>query len=187
MKNLGKYLLVLWMGLMTGSVLNLTAFAHTYSGAPVYTTWSNGQVLTSAALNATLSHVHNTFSGNIDDTMISTAAAIQHSKLQYPALVPKAWAYVAPSCGASPCTLAASSRVTTITRGGAGVYNVTLAYVPTDNTFNAQVTAGIVTTAVFCNISGGYSVAVPNITIKCWDAAGVAADTGFNLTVLDDN
>lgn len=161
-----------------------TVEAHSYSGAPSFTTWSANQKLTSTDLNNTMAHLHNTFSGNIDDTMISTAAAIQHSKLQYPILVPKAAAYVAPNCTTASCTLAFTSRIATIARSGAGNYIVTLTYTAPNNVFGIVTTPATGGTAITC-----ISTAVSTSTygIACVDAAGVAQDTGFMTTVYDDD
>lgn len=162
--------------------IGFVAWGH--SGSPSPTIWSSGQVLTYTALNNTIAHIHNTFDEGITNAMISGTASIEHTKLQVPALIPKAWAYVASTCSASPCTLAASSTVTSIARTGAGVYTVTLAFTPQNAAFAPNATS--MTAALYCAATGP-ATAAPHFTVRCYDATGAAADAGFNFTVMDND
>lgn len=171
-------------GLAVLGMLVVVFVAWGHAGAPSPTTWSAGQTLTHSALNDTVAHIHNTLSGGITNTHISSSAAIQHSKLQTPALVPKAWAKVASACAASPCTVEAGSGVTSIARTGAGVYTVTLSYTPTNTAFGAFATTH---TADLYVVVTGFATGAPQITVTCNDAAGVDTDCGFSVTVMDND
>jgi hypothetical protein len=171
------------------------AWAHT--GSPSPTTWSSGQTLTSTNLNDTIAHIHNTFSAGIVDAHINASAAIAHSKLATPALVPKAWGVVTSNCTGSAAAGTActntNSRVTgVVTKGSNGQYCVQLAYTPTDTAFVVQVTSH--TAADVCiadtRSTGGTlcSSTTQHFLVKCFDYTGAAADVNqFSFTVLDDN
>ena len=147
--------------------------------------WSSDEVVTSSDLNGNFTFLNTAkVGGGVQATNsdISTSAGIAHSKMATPALLPKAWAHVAATCAASPCTLADSSQITSIARTGAGVYTVTLAYTPANNNFAQIVTAHVA--ALFCATTATATVA-PHITLRCYDAAGSATDSAFSLLVMD--
>lgn len=185
-------LMVLSALFILGNAVPLVTEAIAHSGSPSPTTWSNGQVLTHTALNDTVSHLHNTFSGGIVDAHLSTSAAVQHSKLQFPALVPKAWAVVTADCTGSAaagtqCTTADLSRVSTITTNGAtGVFRLNLAYTPGNTAFVVLVTSH--TSGSYC-MADTRATAAPHALIKCFDysaAPAVALDANqFSVVVLD--
>jgi hypothetical protein len=162
------------------------AEAHTYSGAPTFTTWAPNQTLTSTTLNNSLAHMHNTFSGNIDDTMINAAASIQHSKFQYPALVPKAWA-LTPFCNSGTCTVTESSRISTIVRSGAGDYLVTLAYTAVNSNYYVMASGNIdnagTPNPVICFAT---TKTTTTFHVKCSSSfTFAAADSSVNLLLFD--
>jgi len=163
-----------------------SAQAHTMSPTSALTFYS-GQTLTASALNDAFGHIHNTFSGGITDSMVSTSAAIQHSKLQRPALVAKAWVF-AEGCttpGAT-CTRYANSQVTSITRdlAVAGRYKIQLGYTPTD-AFFAPVPQS--TSAQKWCVSNTFQTVTPHFQVECYDHAGTASDSPFTVVVHDDN
>lgn len=154
--------------------------------------WGTNDQIQASDLNANFNHIHNSMVGGhgarLVNSDVSPSAAISHSKLATPALVPKAFAAVTTVCTASPCTLADSSQVTSIARTGAGAYTVTLAYTPANASFAAIVTAKNTAADAahkgYCmvtNVDNG----VPNINIACFDSTGAAADMGLFLIVMD--
>lgn len=150
-------------------------------------TWGTGDVLRATDLNGNFTALNNGKVGGgvqLVNADVSNSAAIAHSKLATPALVPKAWARVgSAACAASPCTVADSSQVTSIARTGAGVYTVTLSYTPANANF-APLPASH-TVNVHC-ITDTLATAAPQITIRCYtDTTGAATDAAFSVLVMD--
>jgi hypothetical protein len=158
------------------------------AAASAIKSWSSAETVTATDLNANFTHIHNTMVGShgarLVDADVSSSAAIAHSKMATPALLPKAYAYVGSSCGASPCTLSSSSQVTSITRTGVGAYSVTLAYTPGDANFAVLVAPH--TADRHCR-SFTHQTAGPQFLISCVenDADGTPQDTNFSLIVMD--
>lgn len=196
-----KKLTLVACGFLAGVLLLTTgveAWAHT--GSPTPTTWSSGNTLTAANLNDTISHIHNTFTAGIVDAHISSSAAIAHSKLATPALVPKAWAVVTTNCNGgaaawTPCGAFTGSKVTQIAESGTnGTFCVQLAYTPTDTNFAVIVSTNSANrTCESDNRSsgatcGGITPTNRHFLINCYDAALALANADqFSFVVLDDN
>jgi hypothetical protein len=149
--------------------------------------WGTGDVLRATDLNGNFTFLNTTKVGGgvtLTNTDVASNAAIAHSKLATPALVPKAWGYVgSAACGATPCTVADSSQVSAIARTGAGVYTVTLSYTPANANFLAIPGSGTVN--VHC-VTNGLATAAPQITIRCYtDTTGAATDAAFSVLVMD--
>lgn len=157
--------------------------------------WTN-EVLTAADLNANFSHIHGSMVGGhgarLVNADVSASAAIAHSKLATPALVPKAFAFVTISCSSSPCSVISSSKIDAITRTGTGVYEVDLGYTPANINFAPFVQA-VGSNENFCTVTAINHAAAPHVTFKCYRAdvggaaTGGAVDTGFSLLVMDEN
>lgn len=163
------------------------AIAHTYAGSPAYHHWAIGEIVTAADLNNTFDHVHNTFSANIADAHISPTAAISHSKMKFPAVLPKGFYMTTDPCSSSPCTLLINSgaTVTTITRASAGNYTATLAGTRSNATYSGLITpqnGG--TTKVFCSF---VALSVTQFQIVCFNDTGTATDTGLTIALMDDD
>lgn len=156
--------------------------AHAHAFAPAMTTFSSGNVLTASALNANFQHLDNWANGNIVNANISATAAISHSKLATPGLMPKAWAQVGTLCAAGTCTLDENTSVTSIAWSAAGDYNVTLAYTPINAAFVPQVTSH--TVAAVC-IATTTAAAAPHFKVRCFDYAGAATNAAFSILVMD--
>lgn len=180
-------------------IAGAVAFHADSADAGAIKTWSNGETLKSADLNANFNHIHNLMVGGhgarLVNADVSTTAAIAHSKLATPALVPKAWAALSATCTSGTCSLGDSSQVTTITFSATGVYNVTLAYAPTDTNFLVNVTpraTGTFTTptsAPICFVTST-STTAPHIQVSCVTTTTTAntftaVNAQFYLTVLD--
>lgn len=175
------------------------AVAHT--GSPTPTVWSSGNTLTATNLNDTIAHMHNTFSGGIVDAHISSSAAIAHSKLATPALVPKAMAVVTANCdgtaaAGTACTFTGSKVTAVGANAAAGTYCVQLAYTPTNANYVVEVTSHtlnatcIVLGADRANAACG-TITTRHFLVKCydWSAAGgtLLNNDQFSITVLDDD
>ena len=148
--------------------------------------WSTGEIIRSTDLNSNFSTLNTTkVGGGVQATNsdISSSAAISHTKLATPALVPKAWAYVVATCSSDPCTVAVSSGITTINRSGAGVYVAHLNSARADSYFapfaTPQDSGGI-----YCVVGVTSTSAV---TIRCFGGGGTTpTDTAFSLMILDN-
>lgn len=149
-------------------------------------TWSSNEIVTNTDLNANFQHLHSNLGHNhgavIVNADISPTAAVSHSKLATPSLLPKLWAQVSPGCTASPCTLASSQGVTSITRTGAGSYVVN---------FPARTNAAY---AVFLSsglgdISCRYGAnTTTTVAVICFTTSTLAAtDAEFSVMVMDNN
>lgn len=167
------------------------ALVSTAAVAGAITVWNNNQTVTAAQLNGNFSHIHNTMVGGhgarLVDADVSSTAAIQHSKLLTPALVPKAWALVASGCDGAmtnACTILASSGITSVvgTGGAAGRYNVTLTTNPPTTSFAAIVSPS--GTALAACLPGTRSITAPHLEVRCFDGAGAAVNTGFQLVFM---
>lgn len=160
-------------------LLHRPAFGH--AGTPSPTVWSSGQTLTAQALNDTIAHIHNTFTGAIVDAHISGAASIQHSKLQFPTLIPQAFAKVGTTsaCSSGTCTLGGSLRVSSVTRTGAGTYTVNLLTGASANTLAVMATNNEGATSGPCNAHT--QTATTSFTVTCLNSAGAATDSRFTV------
>lgn len=149
-------------------------------------TWTN-EVLLYSDLNSTFAHIHNALRGGshtlIVNADISSSAAIAHSKLATPALVPKIWAAVLSDCTASPCTIGTDIGVSTITRSAVGEYVVNFDLTRTNNVYGVTVTPFDSSGIRMCRLT---STTTATANISCFDAAA-AVDTGFTFVLYDDN
>lgn len=148
--------------------------------------WNSGEVLTSSDLNANFAHIHNVMVGGhgarLVNADVNASAAIAHSKLATPALLPKAWAYASTTCTAGTCTLAASSMVTSVTFDSTGVYTLTRTTASADNF--AAILCNCTVPGLYCSTEG---TGVSTVQARCFDAAGVATNSGFSILVMDNN
>lgn len=146
-------------------------------------TWSNGEVIQSTDLNTTLAHIHTAAEASITNAKVSTGAAIAHSKLATPALIPKVWAVVA-LCTTGTCTIQADSGINTVVAGVTdGEYTIDF---DTDRA-NANYATFITTNgavSTFCSVTAYLTT---GITIDCENDAGADTDVGFSIMVLDND
>lgn len=164
------------IGVLTAAV----AYSHTSTGT--FTVFGPG-VLNRNQFNDTLAHIHDTFAGNIKNVHISASAAIVHTKLAQPNLIPKAVAQVTATCNAgtsTTCLLLNLGNVNLVKGAGTtGVYNVTLSYTPISSNFPVLVTSHL--SAVLC-IASGFSTSAPHFTVRCHDSTtGTPADSFFSI------
>ncbi len=161
------------------------AEAHGVNDGGMPCTFTYGQTLSSTCLNRNFSHIHDSFAGQITDQNLSASAAISHSKLQYPALLPKAWAVMKTDCSTGTCTLEEFSRVASITWAATGQYNVTLSYTPAVNAHFLVLATPYGAARVAVAMSE--STTPPHFKVYVYDLATHSAANGaFSVLVLDD-
>lgn len=161
------------------------------AGASSIKVWVAGETLSVADLNSNFAHIHNLMvgghGGRLVNADVSASAAISHSKLASPALLPKAFASQEVVCDGGTCTPAVVSRITTITRTGTGVYTVNISPSLTNTDYAVFVTPSLCAAAsnvCFCrsntrNING--------VEIVCYDKAGAVTDAAFSISIMDNN
>lgn len=198
-------ILVFWlmvaMAVLVSAALSVpSASAHT--GSPSMPTFAAGNRLTYQNLVDALNHLHATFSGGVVDAHLSSSAAIQHSKLQTPALVAKAWLSTTTACDGAgvvgtDCTTGVEHSKFLATSGGAGsgnsaleaggggtagIYNLTLSFNPTNTNYVIVVTSG--TAGVYCSTTTRATTA-PHIAITCRNDAGTATNANLMVAMFD--
>lgn len=180
MKTIRNILTVAVVGL---AVLGCAALAHTSTPNTFYT-FTDGEVLTAAKLNANFQHLHNTLTGLIRNENIASDAAIAHSKFAQPGLIAKAVGGKLNDCtvnGICPTLLPGSTNVNRIERTGTGQYTV---YYSTP--------LSITTYAVIANSLGGvsdvickpysYGAGGASISIQCYNInTNVDADAALTF------
>ncbi len=154
--------------------------------------WSSDETITGTDINANFAHIHSRMvgghGGRLVDADVSAAASISTSKLAAYRLIPVAWATangggVNTACSASPCTIAAGTGITSVTRTGAGDYTVNFTSSRTNVNYNTIVSAGA-PSQTFCNSS---TPTAASVLVKCCDMAGTPTDTTFSVTILDND
>lgn len=153
--------------------------------------WSGGDVLTSADLNANFSHIHNTMVGGhgarLVNADVSASAAIAHSKLATPALVPKAFAYVTngsdAACTTGTCTLESSSGVTSVVWNSTGVYTATI---PARTDANYGVLVSAHGTDKYCT-TGTFSTTAFVVDCRSYATTGGVVDAAFTVMLMDND
>lgn len=154
--------------------------------------WSAGEYITAADLNATLTHLHSSVGHGhgpvVVNSDISASAAISHSKLATPSLLPKAWAALDDSvdCTAGSCTISEAVNISSVTRGGAaGQYTVTFTS-PRPNAAYAVLISGASDAVgnTRCQVSG--ATAAASFDVICYVAStGAGQDGYFSFMILD--
>ena len=148
--------------------------------------WSSGEVLTSSDLNANFAHIHNTMVGGhgarLVNADISSSAAISHTKLASPSLVPKVWATTpSGSCTPGPCTIAGTG-FSGITGVDAGSYVATFSSNRGPGTYGVLVTPKN-TLGIGCSVE--LSASQTSFQFDCVDSSGSGTNTGFTVMILD--
>ena len=145
--------------------------------------WSTGETIRSSDLNSNFAAL-NAYTGLITNARIAGNAAISHTKLATPALIPKAWVNVATTCTASPCTITESSGVSSVTWTSAGYHTVNLSVGLKNADYAAFAFPRLAsaTAKVFCQIDGQDT---SFFIVKCFDNTGAATNVAFNAFVLD--
>lgn len=157
-------------------------------------TWSTGEVINSTDLNGSFSHIHSTMVGGhgarLINSDVSAAAAIAHSKLATPGLLPRAWAIWKTACatGTTPCAPTIDVGVSDVVWNATGDYAVRLDVGRPNTSYIILVTAYSAAGAdtVCGTYSHGTGTTLGSFGVKCY-TAGAAADAAFQVVVLDDD
>lgn len=161
---------------------------------PIHT-WSVGEVITSVDLNAALSHIHGTMVGGhgprLVNSDVSGSAAIAHTKLAGPSLIPKVWANV--DCETTPgsCPILAGSGVSSVTYSGTGDYSVNLTTARTNAVYGVLISSNSI--VVGYTLCSSNTQGVSAITIRCAKgnpdagATDLPSNSIFTIAILDDN
>ncbi len=150
-------------------------------------TWTT-ETLRYSDLNSNFEHIHNTMVGGhgarLVNSDVSASAAIAHSKLATPALVPKLFAFTSNSaaCAADPCSVAVTSGITSINWVSTGIYTVNFAARANANyaVFASSNTANIV-----CNPSL-YATTSVRLTCVTVNTAAVT-NVAFQVMIMDND
>lgn len=154
--------------------------------------WTSHETVLSTDLNSNFSQLSAGAVGMgtalLTNAMVSASAAIAHSKLATPALIPKAQAFVGTACSSSPCTIDDGSGFSGITRTSTGLYVGTYS-----STLTA--TATVVITPLMnqpADATHFYACWVKaetttTVTFTCGNADGSTAveDVAFSIVVWD--
>jgi hypothetical protein len=184
---------VVILGISAGAYagINPFAFISRMSHGALYV-WGSDEVVGATQLNANFTELNTAKVGGgvtLTNADVASNAAIAHSKLATPALVPKAWATLNANCTGSTaagtaCTVSDSSQVTSITTNGAsGQFRLNLAYTPSNANFAVIVTSH---TAISVCMATSRATAAPHAVVTCLDYTGAANDVNqFSVLVLD--
>lgn len=154
--------------------------------------WSTNERIQATDLNANFTELNTTKVGGgvtLTNADVASNAAIAHSKLATPALVPKAWAHVNATCdgaaaAGTACTIGDSSQVSSVTSNGtAGQYRVNLSYTPANANFAQLVTSHVAN--VHC-VTTATATAAPHVIVRCYtDSTGAATNTAISILIMD--
>lgn len=154
-------------------------------------TWGTGDRPRAVDLNGNFTALNNGKVGGgvqLVNADVASTAAIAHSKLATPALLPKAWAMLSANCTGSTtantaCTVGDSSQLNITTSGVTGFFRGNLGYTPANANFAVLVTPRI--TGKMCT-ADTYATTAPHFLIKCYDDAGAIVDAmQFTVLVMD--
>lgn len=167
-------------------VFLVAVLAGTAIGGSIHT-WAAGEYIDAAQLNAALTHLHSNLGHGhgpvIVNGDVSGSAAIAHSKLATPALLPKAWTSLTATCTAGTCTSVDSSVVTSVAFVSTGVYTVNF---PTrgDANYGALATA-YGNLLINCGIT---AKAATTATVTCvTGTTGAVVNGAFTFMLLDSS
>lgn len=177
------------------TLLALAVVASLSLAGPIHT-WSVGEVITSTDLNAALSHIHGTMVGGhgprLVNADVSGSAAIAHTKLAGPALLPKVWGTF--DCASTPgtCSFLVGSATSSAVFNSTGTYTVTLPAARTNAVYGVMISewADTSTSNITCH---GSTQTTTTVDVRCSKsnpdagATDVAADARFTFEILDDN
>jgi hypothetical protein len=168
------------------SILVLTFVAAMAVAGPIKN-WAAGEYITAADLNTTLNHLHSNLGHGhgsvITNADINGSAAISHSKMATPGLLPKIWAIV--TCSPSACAtpdISPALVISSVTYSAAGLYVVNFS-ARANTSYAVFVNSTSATADVTCH---GYASTTTQAIVKCVTAStGAAVDSNFTFLVMD--
>lgn len=149
--------------------------------------WVNGEGVSPGDLNANFNHVHTAAEALVTNAKVSASAAISHSKLATPSLLPRAWARMADCTATGSCTLTVDVGFSSATRSAtAGEYTFVLDSARPDTTYMVMVSVEDSADARACRLTS-----ITNTTtfvVNCHDlATPTAGNAGVSVVLYDDN
>jgi hypothetical protein len=143
--------------------------------------WNSSETILVADLNSNFSTVNTAATALVTNAKVDANAAIAHTKLATPSLVPKAWAVVA-NCTADPCTKnEGTSKIGSVNWTSTGIMTVNLS----GTWANAYVGVLITPINAADRQCWATSTSTTTIGVKCMDLAGVVQNSGFSILVMD--
>lgn len=159
------------------------------SGGAIHT-WTTGDRLNAADLNANFQHIHNLMVGGhgarLVDGDITASAAISSSKLAAYRLIPRAWVVMDNVCVApATCTITASVNIASVTSGTTGNYTVTLDYTATNGSYAVMCTDADTNAVSVLAVDASSRTSFDVVSHKPDD--GTAEATSFSCVVFDND
>lgn len=174
------------------TILAVMVFTGLALAGPIHT-WGVGEVITSTDLNANFSHIHNTMVGGhgprLVNSDISSGAAISHSKMATPSLLPKTWIQVDCSTTPGTCTEIVGTGMSAAYGGVTGRATLTFDVGRSNSVYGATVSA-YDTAGHNCNMTSHNATTIDVDCTRSNPDAGVtdaAVNSKFTLVVMDDN
>lgn len=175
------------------TILAVMVAASLTLAGPIHT-WVTGEVITSSDLNANFSHIHNTMVGGhgprLMNSDVSSGAAISHSKLATPALLPKAWIQADCTTTPSSCSALSGSLVDSVTWNSTGRSTVNLTAARPNSIYGTVVSAAGSSVAAQCLT---YGQSTTTVTVNCTRSnpdgglTDAQVDSNYSLILMDDN
>lgn len=170
-----------------GTLVLLLAAAAVVAG-PIKQ-WNGTEVITYTDLNSNFAHLHASAGHNhgpvIVNGDINASAAISHSKLATPHLLPKTWAQVACSGSCSVTEMSPAAVIGSVTWSSAGIYVVNLAVPRTDGNYLVLVNSNNTASDAVCH---GWASNSSTVSVRCTKASDATAlESNFSLLIMDAN
>lgn len=160
--------------------------------------WTAGDVVTVTDLNGNFSHIHGLMVGGhgprlVNNDIVSNAA-ITHSKMATPGLLPKSSFVIGnpntqAACTSGTCAQsAASGAAATCVWNATGSYTCTWSVARANALYNVQLTSMYCTSGTgpcFCSVNG--STGASAFGIICLDAGNANANAVVGVLVMDDD
>lgn len=156
--------------------------------------WSAGEPLTAAQLNANFSHIHSSLVGAGHNLLVnadvSGTANIASSKLAQGAGFVDAMVRVGDrttACSADPCTITSAVGVSAVNWSSTGTYVVNFSPALSGNAI-LLVSTSWMTTGVadrWCFIEQPGAGTISSVGLRCRDTAAALADTSFSVIALN--
>lgn len=190
MRKTWKLWLTIWM---LSTALGVGSFLGSKAQAGAIKTWS-AEVLTHSDLNSNFAHIHNTMVGGhgarLVDADVSTSAAITHSKLASPILLPKAVAWTQTVCTTGTCASVTASGIASVAHTGTGQYIATFSSARSNTNFAVIITAhGVDDVGSWCHdIQSGHTTTT--FEFECFTddgSSGALTNMAWSIMILDDN
>lgn len=161
-------------------------------------TWSAGERVSAADLNANFSHIHNSLRGAghtlITNADISSGAAIGASKIAFNDLLPRGYAFLTTFCTGenavgTACTSISSGRLASSIKshGSVGNYDVHITPNPTNANFILQLQSYSATTLCIPTGQAAVTDGGPHAVISCTNQFdGGPVNAQFSVIYMDD-